>query len=193
MPRSPGKLLEKMASEGSTKAISTFDDRHVARSCEWLLSGGYVSTRALEAGTAVGDAASGVLIIVENLPVPVDRRVWQEATTLHQAGYTVSVICPKGQGYDKAYEQMDGVHIYRHRRGVEGSGAVTYLLEYAGALFWEFVLSLKVAHRHGFDVLHACNPPDLIFLIAAPFKLLGTKFVFNHHDVCPELYSAIAI
>lgn len=120
--------------------------------------------------SAVGDATGAVLIIVENLPVPADRRVWQEATALHQAGYTVSVICPKGKGYDKAYEQIDGVHIYRHRRGVEGSSAVTYLFEYAVALFWEFVLSLKVAYRHGFDVLHACNPPDLIFLIGIFYK-----------------------
>ena len=66
--------------------------------------------------SAVGDAAGAVPIIVENLPVPVDRRVWQEATALHEAGYTVSVICPKGKGYDRAYEQIDGVHIYRHRR-----------------------------------------------------------------------------
>jgi glycosyltransferase involved in cell wall biosynthesis len=138
---------------------------------------------------AVGDAAGAVLIIVENLPVPADRRVWPEATTLHQAGYTVSVICPKGKGYDKAYEQIDGVHIYRHPRGVEGSGAVTYLLEYTVALFWEFVLSLKVAHRHGFDVLHACNPPDLIFLIAIFYKFFfGKKFLFDQHDPAPELY-----
>jgi hypothetical protein len=73
----------------------------------------------------VGDAAGAVLIIVENPPVPADRRVRPEVTALHQAGYTVSVICPKGQGYGKAYEQIDGVHIYRSPRGVEGSGAVT--------------------------------------------------------------------
>ncbi|WP_369721965.1 glycosyltransferase family 4 protein [Bradyrhizobium sp. LLZ17] len=139
--------------------------------------------------SAVGDATGAVLIIVENLPVPADRRVWQEATALHQAGYTVSVICPKGKGYDKAYEQIDGVHIYRHRRGVEGSSAVTYLFEYAVALFWEFVLSLKVAYRHGFDVLHACNPPDLIFLIGIFYKFFfGKKFLFDQHDPAPELY-----
>jgi glycosyltransferase involved in cell wall biosynthesis len=138
----------------------------------------------------VGGAAGAVLIIVENLPVPVDRRVWQEATALHQAGYTVSVICPKGKGYDKAYEQIDGVHIYRHPRGVEGSGAVTYLLEYTVALFWEFVLSLKVAYRHGFDILHVCNPPDLIFLIAIFYKFFfGKKFLFDQHDPAPELYA----
>ena len=136
------------------------------------------------------DAAGAVLIIVENLPVPADRRVWQEATTLHQAGYSVSVICPKGKGYDKAYEQVAGVNIYRHPRGVEGSGAVTYFLEYAIALFWEFVLSLRVLRRHGFDIIHACNPPDLIFLIAVFYKLfLGKKFLFDQHDPAPELYA----
>jgi glycosyltransferase involved in cell wall biosynthesis len=139
----------------------------------------------MTANTSTG----AVLIIVENLPVPVDRRVWQEATALHQAGYTVSVICPKGNGYDQAYEQIDGVHIYRHPRGVEGSGAATYLLEYAVAFFWEFVLSLKVARRHGFDILHACNPPDLIFLIAIFYKLFGKKFLFDRHDPAPELYA----
>ncbi|MFL5237231.1 MAG: glycosyltransferase family 4 protein [Rhizomicrobium sp.] len=121
--------------------------------------------------------------------MPADRRVWPEATALHQAGYTVSVICPKGRGYDKAYEQLEGVHIYRHPRGVEGSGALTYLLEYTVALFWQFVLSLKVAHRHGFDIIHACNPPDLIFLIAIFYKFFfGKKFVFDQHDPAPELY-----
>jgi glycosyltransferase involved in cell wall biosynthesis len=134
-------------------------------------------------------SAGAVLIIVENLPVPVDRRVWQEATALRQAGYTVSVICPKGKGYDKAYELIDGVHIYRHPRGVEGSGAVTYLLEYTVAFFWEFVLSLKVARKHGFDILHACNPPDLIFLIAIFYKFFGKKFLFDRHDPAPELYA----
>ncbi|MGY3563504.1 glycosyltransferase involved in cell wall biosynthesis [Bradyrhizobium sp. USDA 4463] len=139
--------------------------------------------------SAAGDTAGAVLIIVENLPVPADRRVWPQATALHQAGYTVSVICPKGRGYDKGYEQMDGVHIYRHPRGVEGSGALTYLLEYTVALFWQFVLSLKVLYRHGFDILHACNPPDLIFLIAIFYKVFfGKKFLFDQHDPVPELY-----
>jgi glycosyltransferase involved in cell wall biosynthesis len=135
------------------------------------------------------DLARGVLIIVENMPVPVDRRVWQEATALHQAGYTVSVICPKGKGYDKAYEQIDGVHIYRHRLPVEGSGAISYLFEYTTALFWELILSLKVARRHGFDIVHGCNPPDLIFLVAIFHKFFfGKKFLFDQHDLVPELY-----
>ena len=94
-----------------------------------------------------------VLIIVENLPVPFDTRVWQEATTLVENGYGVSVICPKGKGYDKDYEYLQGVHIYRH-------------------------------------VIHGCNPPDDIYLVAKPFKKHGVDYVFDHHDICPELYEA---
>ena len=97
----------------------------------------------------------GVLIIVENLPVPFDRRVWQEATALHEAGYRVSVICPKGKGYDLSYEEMLGIHVYRHSLPLEASGAAAYLVEYSCALFWEFVLAFKVLRNHGFDVIHA--------------------------------------
>lgn len=131
-----------------------------------------------------------VLLIVENLPCPFDRRVWQEATTLHSAGYEVSIICPMGQGYDKTYELIDGVHIYRHPLPVEGDGALGYLLEYSTALFWEFFLTFKVLFTRGFDVIHACNPPDLIFLVGGFFKVFGKKFLFDHHDINPELYEA---
>jgi glycosyltransferase involved in cell wall biosynthesis len=132
-----------------------------------------------------------VLIIVENLPVPFDRRVWSEATTLRRAGYLVSVICPKARGYQASEETIDGINIYRHPLPLEAHGAAAYLVEYSAALFWEFVLSLKVAWRHGFDVIHACNPPDLIFLIAAFYKLFaGKRFLFDHHDANPELYEA---
>lgn len=130
-----------------------------------------------------------VLIIVENLPVPFDRRVWQEATTLREAGYDVSVICPKGKGYDASEEIIDGINIYRHSLPFEASGSLGYLVEYSAALFWEFILALKVKRRHGFDVIHACNPPDLIYLVASVFKFLtGTKFIFDQHDLNPELY-----
>jgi glycosyltransferase involved in cell wall biosynthesis len=132
-----------------------------------------------------------VLIIVENLPVPFDRRVWSIATTLRRAGYVVSVICPKARGYETPEETIDGIHVYRHPLPVEARGAAAYLIEYPLALFWEFVLSLKVARRHGFDVVHACNPPDLIFLVALFYKIFGRKrFLFDHHDVNPELYEA---
>lgn len=132
-----------------------------------------------------------VLIIVENLPVPFDRRVWQEATALVRHGYQVSIICPMMKGYDGRHEVLEGIHIYRHPLPLDASGALGYLLEYSAALFWEFVLAWRVWRRHGFDAIHACNPPDLIFLVGGFFKLfMGKKFLFDHHDINPELYEA---
>ncbi len=131
-----------------------------------------------------------VLILVENLPSPFDRRVWQEATTLQKAGYGVSIICPTGKCYESTYECLEGVHIYRYRLPVEAEGALGYAMEYAAALFHSFRLSLKVLWNQGFDVIHACNPPDLFFLIGGFFKLFGKKFLFDHHDLNPELYEA---
>ena len=126
------------------------------------------------------DTKSSILIIVENLTVPLDRRVWQEARTLRDAGYTVSVICPKGGDYQASYEVLDGVHVFRHPQAFEAEGAAGYALEYANALFWEFVLSIRVRLKVGFDVVQACNPPDLIFIVAAFWKyLFGTPFVFD--------------
>ena len=131
-----------------------------------------------------------VLIIVENLPVPFDRRVWQEATTLRAAGYEVSIICPRAKGYDRARETIDGIDIYRHALPLEASGALGYLLEYSLALFWQMVLAWRVFFARGFDVIHACNPPDTIFIVGLVFKLFGKRFVFDHHDINPELYEA---
>ncbi len=131
-----------------------------------------------------------VLILVENLPSPFDRRVWQEAGALRDAGYAVSIICPTGKGYEKKYELIDDIHIWRYDLPREGEGAAGYLAEYSAAVFFTFVLSLKVLFKRGFDVIHACNPPDLFFLIGAFFKLFGKKFVFDHHDANPELYEA---
>jgi glycosyltransferase involved in cell wall biosynthesis len=131
-----------------------------------------------------------VLIIVENLPCPFDRRVMQEARTLSGAGYQVSIICPKAKGYERSFEDVDGVHIHRHWLPAEADGVLGYALEYGVALFMEFWLSLKVAFGRGFDVVQACNPPDTIFLIGGFYKLFGKKFVFDHHDINPELYEA---
>jgi glycosyltransferase involved in cell wall biosynthesis len=131
-----------------------------------------------------------VLMIVENLPVPFDRRVWQEAKALQQAGCEVSVICPVGKGHESRFEVIDGVHIYRHPLPIEASGALGYILEYSAALFWESVLAWRVLRTRGFDVIHACNPPDTIFLIGGFFRLFGKKFLFDHHDINPELYQA---
>ena len=131
-----------------------------------------------------------VLIIVENLPVPFDSRVWQEATTLVANGYTVSVICPKGKGYDAEEETLSGVHIFRHNLPVEGNGPIGYLQEYSFVLKEELRLAKKVYKEIGFDVIHGCNPPDDIFLVASRFKKYGVKYVFDHHDICPELFEA---
>jgi glycosyltransferase involved in cell wall biosynthesis len=131
-----------------------------------------------------------VLILVENLPVPFDRRVWQEACTLRDAGWTVSVICPAGTGCEKKFEAIDRIHVYRYNLPLEASGALGYALEYGVALFRGFVLSLRVLMTRGFDVVHACNPPDLFFLIGGFYKLFGKRFVFDHHDLNPELYEA---
>ncbi|KLI65208.1 glycosyl transferase [Aurantiacibacter marinus] len=135
-------------------------------------------------------AGKSILIVVENLPLPFDRRVWQEARTLKAAGATVSVICPTGKGYEKRYEEIEGVHIHRHPLPLEADGALGFLLEYGAALFWETVLAWRIYFKRGIDVIQGCNPPDLIFLVALPFRLLGVKYIFDHHDINPELYEA---
>jgi len=135
-------------------------------------------------------AGRKVLIVVENLPLPFDRRVWQEAKTLTAAGATVSVICPTGKGYEKRYELIDGVHIHRHPLPLDARGALGFLLEYGAALFWETVLAWKIFFTRGVDVIQGCNPPDLVFLVALPFRLLGVRYIFDHHDINPELYEA---
>jgi glycosyltransferase involved in cell wall biosynthesis len=135
-------------------------------------------------------AGRRILIIVENLPVPFDRRVWQEAGALRDAGAVVTVICPLGAKTDRRCEMLDGIQVYRHPMPPEADAALGYLFEYAAALFWEFTLACRVLVTRGFDVIHGCNPPDLIFLVALPFKLLGKKYVFDHHDINPELFEA---
>jgi glycosyltransferase involved in cell wall biosynthesis len=131
-----------------------------------------------------------VLIVVENLPCPFDRRVWQEALALHANGYQVCIICPKGRGFDASYECLEGIHIYRHPLLVEADSALGYGLEYSLSLLMEFWLALRIAVTRGFDVLQGCNPPDTIFIIGRFFKLFGKKFIFDHHDINPELYEA---
>lgn len=131
-----------------------------------------------------------VLIVVENLPCPFDRRVWQEALALKANGYQVSIICPKGKGFDKSYEQLEGIHIYRHPLPVEADSALGYGLEYSLSLSMEFWLAIRIALTRGFDVIQACNPPDTIFVLGRFFKLFGKRFIFDHHDINPELYEA---
>jgi glycosyltransferase involved in cell wall biosynthesis len=129
-----------------------------------------------------------ILIIVENAAVPFDTRVWKEAASLRENGYEVIVLCPRAKGYPKGYELIEGVHIYRHPMPKERDGAIGYLLEYSCALLWQFLYTWHIYLRRGFHVIQGCNPPDDIFLVALPFRLLGVPYIFDHHDANPELY-----
>jgi glycosyltransferase involved in cell wall biosynthesis len=130
-----------------------------------------------------------VLILVENLSVPFDRRVWQESRALIDAGYEVTVICPKGHKYDTESDVIiDGVRILRYSLRPAKGGPVGYLREYAVALANTFRLSLKVFQRGSIDLVQACNPPDVLFLAVLYLKFFGARFVFDHHDLVPELF-----
>lgn len=143
----------------------------------------------MTAPPAKGARAPRALILVENLSVPFDRRVWREAKSLRDAGWTVSVISPRGLDRDTApHEVVDGVEVHRFRLFEAGDGLKAYLLEYSLALLAMFWLSLRVWRRTGFDVVQICNPPDLLIFAVLPFRLLGKKIIFDHHDLSPELY-----
>jgi glycosyltransferase involved in cell wall biosynthesis len=129
-----------------------------------------------------------ILIIVENIPVPFDTRVWKEATSLQTNGYEVTVLCPRAKGCAAPYEFLENVHIYRHPTAKEGNSPFGYLFEYGYALFWEFFYSIWIFVRRGFQVIQGCNPPDDLFLVAVLFKPFGVKYIFDHHDASPELY-----
>ncbi|SCY57257.1 Glycosyltransferase involved in cell wall bisynthesis [Microvirga guangxiensis] len=145
-----------------------------------------VGNRVIDVYRNIHRHRRNVLIIVENLPVPFDRRVWQQANALKANGLGVFVICPKRGTYNKSHEVINGIEVFRHPLP-EARAAWGYPVEYGIALFWQLVLAFRIYFTRGFDVIHACNPPDLIFLVAAPFKLLGVRFIFDHHDLCPEL------
>jgi glycosyltransferase involved in cell wall biosynthesis len=128
-----------------------------------------------------------VLIIVQNLPVPFDRRVWLEACALRDAGFQVSVVCPKGPG-DPPFQVIEGIHIRKYRPPPPTSGALSYAWEFAYCWSRTLFLVLRAAAQEGFDVIQACNPPDTYWALAAPFKPFGKRFVFDQHDLCPEVY-----
>lgn len=132
-----------------------------------------------------------IVIIVQNLSVPFDRRVWQEATELHKNGYKISIICPRIPATQNPHEVLDGISIYRHPMPLEAKGALGYLLEYSWSLVWQFIGVMRIFLKQDFDAIHACNPPDTIFLVGGFFKyIFGKKFLFDHHDINPELYEA---
>jgi glycosyltransferase involved in cell wall biosynthesis len=129
-----------------------------------------------------------VLILVENYPLPFDRRVWLEAKTLTAAGYHVSIICPKGKGAMESYVELEGIRIYRYRAYEADYGLLAFMFEFTYCWIRTFLLTLKVLFRDGFDVIHACNPPDTFFLIGLIYRPFGKRFIFDQHDLCPEVY-----
>lgn len=128
-----------------------------------------------------------VLIVVQNLPVPLDRRVWLECQALKSAGYEVSVICPKGPG-DPDYHVLDDVHIYKYRPAPEARGLAGFVIEFVYSWLRTAALSAKVWRRQRFTIMQACNPPDTYWALAVVWKLRGVTFVFDHHDLNPELF-----
>ena len=137
--------------------------------------------------TVATRAPRRVLIIVQNLPVPLDRRVWLECQALAAQGYTVSVICPKGPG-DPAFQEIDGVAIYKYKPAPDAKNLRGFVLEFVLSWLRTARLSLKVRRQRGFDVIQACNPPDTYWLLALLWRSRGVRFVFDQHDLNPELF-----
>jgi glycosyltransferase involved in cell wall biosynthesis len=132
-----------------------------------------------------------ILIVVQNLPVPFDRRVWLEATTLARAGYRVSVICPKARGFDASFEVLEDVHIHRYGLPVDAEGPLGFVTEFAWCFVRTAMKTLRVSLLgRGFDVLQVCNPPETYWPLAYFWRLFGKRFLFDHHDLSPEMYRA---
>jgi glycosyltransferase involved in cell wall biosynthesis len=164
-PRHKHQLITSLSSQTSQSSLQTGQER-----------------RAVRGGRRV-------LIIVQNLPVPFDRRVWLEATTLQRSGFEVTVICPKLKGWNRGREVIDDVEIYRYPLPIDAQGPIGYIAEFAWCFLCTTLLSIRVAiSGRGFDVIHACNPPDTYWLLARFWGLLGKRFLFDHHDLSPEMY-----
>ena len=131
-----------------------------------------------------------VLVIVQNLPVPFDRRVWLECQALVSAGYLVAVVCPKGKG-DPSYQELEGTELYKYRPYAPGGSKLSYLTEYVYSFFATAWHTLRARRKGPFAVMQACNPPDIFWPIALVLRAIDrTKFVFDHHDLCPELFES---
>jgi len=131
-----------------------------------------------------------ILIVVQNLPVPFDRRVWLECQSLIAAGYQVAVVCPKGPG-DPGFEVIDGVEIYKYKPYNGAGGKAAFVVEYAYSFAATLLLTIKAARRGRLDAIQTCNPPDIFWPIGRLFRLIqGSRFTFDHHDLCPEVYES---
>lgn len=130
-----------------------------------------------------------ILMLIENASVPLDNRVWAEALALHDHGFQVSIIGPKGPSMDReSYICIGGIHIYRYGLPTIGSNSIAYIMEYSVTMLMTFLLSFKVWFRRGFDVIHAANPPDLFFLLGLFYRPFGKKFVYDQHDLSLEMF-----
>jgi glycosyltransferase involved in cell wall biosynthesis len=128
-----------------------------------------------------------VLIVVQNMPVPLDRRVWLECQSLVASGYDVSVICPMGPG-DPSFEEREGVRLHKYPARPPARGVIAYGFEFIYCWIRAALLAGTI-HRHNrIDIIQACNPPDTYWALARMFRRSGVRFVFDHHDLCPELY-----
>jgi glycosyltransferase involved in cell wall biosynthesis len=145
--------------------------------------------RVIGADSPAHQTSGHIVILVENFSVPSDRRVWQESQALVEAGFRVSVICPAGDTRDRERETViDGVRVLRYQLRPATGGLLGYAREYTFALWHTLRLALKVRSAGRIDVVQACNPPDILFLVALVLRLSGTRFVFDHHDLVPELF-----
>jgi glycosyltransferase involved in cell wall biosynthesis len=140
---------------------------------------------------SAGSPGPRVLILVENLSVPFDRRVWQECRALTDAGYRVEVICPQGTKQDtEPFAEIGGVRIHRYPLSPATGGPAGYVREYSAALWRTLRIARQLARDEPFDVVQACNPPDILFLVALALRRSGTRFMFDHHDLVPELFES---
>lgn len=129
-----------------------------------------------------------ILFLIENCSVPTDTRVWSEASLLREHGFLISVISPKGPTYDREpYACIEGIHVYRYWLPATTNKYMSYILEYLVGISMTFFLSLKIWYQHGFDVIHATNPPDIFFIIGWFYRVFGKKFVFDQRDLSPEM------
>jgi glycosyltransferase involved in cell wall biosynthesis len=148
--------------------------------------------RVTTVGTSSNAKRKGhILILVENLPVPFDRRVWMESLALTEAGYKVSVIspCPPDE-LNTPDRVIEGIHVYRYPMPAPTKGKLSFFREFSYCLWVTHKLTKRIWREDRFDVIQTCNPPDTFWLIGRQYKKRGVKFVFDHHDLCPELYES---